>query len=391
MALRAVLYGALLPLVLSDSHWPAQADFAPLVPVAAFRSGVEVPSATAGLWRLTDKDAGPEGSRVHLADPEGALKVTFRLPTDLPRLGAIALVGQGSVRISYVDDAGGVVAATAALGPAGSFGHTHPIPRDRRVMEVTLSGDPADPSAFLTDVRLLSLSLSEESQPKWLTQASGPTLEGSSPISDSIESWGPDIENPAKAPGASADPTGDTCVCVGPSANLPLGNSCGEWDADCKGSGGWCYVRYGACADGVNSTKFPWQWSCTPCRASPSPAAIAAPLSPSPPLPSPKPPLPAGPSPTPAATPASPSPAAPDHATEDAPAVVPEKCPDASSPAPSPAPCPTSSCGLLTVIALVGGFVGGIAATYGVIRRCRPSFLAPRARHLYAFDSNDTP
>eukprot|EP00669_Euglena_mutabilis_P002182 TRINITY_DN12783_c0_g1_i1.p1 TRINITY_DN12783_c0_g1~~TRINITY_DN12783_c0_g1_i1.p1 ORF type:complete len:285 (+),score=9.91 TRINITY_DN12783_c0_g1_i1:235-1089(+) len=279
-------------------------------------------------------------------DPEGALKVTFRLPTDLPRLGAIALVGEGSVRISYVDDAGGVVAATAALGPAGGFGHTHPIPGDRRVTEVSLSGEPADPGVFLTDVRLLSLSLSEEPQPKWLTQASGPTLEGSSPFSDSIESWGPDIENPAKAPEASADPTGDTCVCVGPSANLPLGNSCGEWDADCKGSGGWCYVRYGACADGVNSTKFPWQWSCTPCRASPSPAAIAAPLFPSPPLP---------------------------------------------SPAPSPAPCPTSSCGLLILIALVGGFVGGVAATYGVIRRCRPSFLAPRARHLYAFDSNDTP
>ena len=81
------------------------------------------------------------------------------------------------------------------------------------------------------------------------------------------------------------------CQCNGASIGGGYGGTCGEWDNDCRGSGGWCYVAEGACPDAQQSSQHPdLFWACSPCNAtsaSPSsvPLASSSPSSHATPLP----------------------------------------------------------------------------------------------------------
>ena len=160
-----------------------------------------------------------------------------------------------------------------------------------------------------------------------------------------VPSVAPSPQTPLPAKGTEASPSSrpsPVCACNGRSVSSH-GAECGEWDDDCKGSGGWCYVDEGACPSTMKSHLDPalglW-WSCNPCGASPSPVPSLAPL----PQPS-------------------------THVLPPEPALTPE--PGSPSPSPVTPPLPSPECGGCFGTSFVTLMVGVLLGVLGshLVRR----------------------
>ena len=224
------------------------------IPEGADYAAIVIPTSSlhdVDLAPLFDKSPDPAtGTKVDFVRDGEGLKLTFDIPDDMPLLGSLRITGRGTISVQFVwqgysiPDQEPEECAMDAKSPTCTF-TGYP---ERSIKRVIIKG-VAGGAVYVTDLQMLA---SAERYEVFWDESSWGDYGGSGYDG----AWGQD----------DWTEVAEGCECAYFPAFGEQGYSCGEWDDDCKGHGGWCYVRAGACNDSRTSSSFPsMEWSCTPC------------------------------------------------------------------------------------------------------------------------------
>lgn len=237
-------------------QFPKGRDYAPLLSpsVKWAKDKKNDAEAKCDLSPLFDKAADVvNGTRVEFFDPDkGALQIDFDLPTSLPLLDFIRVIGRGALVVTVKDK---FVPQTENYNV--QLGHDEvqmelDVYRGSKMEAGSVTIRGLTHQAYLTSLEFIASSKNpvDDSYDETEDEAGEAGEEEHQWTQHEIPEIGPEIEG---------------CMCVGWPKNGGNGGTCGIWDADCPGIG-WCYVKPNACNDSKVSRQWPTlHWSCQPC------------------------------------------------------------------------------------------------------------------------------
>jgi hypothetical protein len=200
------------------------------------------------LAPLFDKFPDPKtGTRVQFCKGNEELEATFSIPAELPLLQSIRITGKGKIWVNIVDKNLAQNSKMMVLLDDSNPTWTVPSYPDYAAGSVVLKGEARMGDVYVTDLQLLASDQLDVEDESWDAGSD-----------DDGEWW--QQENQVDVLETEG------CVCAGFPRPDETGYRCAEWDDDCKGQGGWCYTRKGACNDSRVSSQYQsMEWSCAPC------------------------------------------------------------------------------------------------------------------------------